>query len=54
MQAAQILAQSPQSMQLRFLQTLTEIAGERSSVIAFPLPIDLLKPLLGIKDGTER
>jgi regulator of protease activity HflC (stomatin/prohibitin superfamily) len=54
MQAAQILAQSPQSMQLRFLQTLTEIAGEKSSVIAFPLPIDLIKPLLDVKDDTER
>ncbi len=46
LQAAQTLSRNPQSMQLRFLQTLTEIAGERSSVIAFPLPIDLLKPLL--------
>jgi regulator of protease activity HflC (stomatin/prohibitin superfamily) len=54
MQAAQILAQSPQSMQLRFLQTLTEIAGEKSSVIAFPLPIDLIKPLLDVKDDIER
>jgi regulator of protease activity HflC (stomatin/prohibitin superfamily) len=54
MQAAQILAQSPQAMQLRFLQTLTEIAGEKSSVIVFPLPIDLIKPLLGVKDHTER
>jgi regulator of protease activity HflC (stomatin/prohibitin superfamily) len=54
MQAAQILAQSPQAMQLRFLQTLTEIAGEKSSVIVFPLPIDLIKPLLGVKDDTER
>jgi regulator of protease activity HflC (stomatin/prohibitin superfamily) len=54
MQAAQILSQSPQSMQLRFLQTLTEIAGEKSSVIAFPLPIDLIKPLLDVKDDIER
>jgi regulator of protease activity HflC (stomatin/prohibitin superfamily) len=54
MQAAQILAQSPQAMQLRFLQTLTEIAGEKSSVIVFPLPIDLIKPLLDVKDDTER
>ena len=46
LQAAQTLARNPQSMQLRFLQTLTEIAGEKSSVIAFPLPIDLLRPLL--------
>jgi regulator of protease activity HflC (stomatin/prohibitin superfamily) len=54
MQAAQILAQSPQAMQLRFLQTLTEIAGEKSSVIVFPLPIDVIKPLLDVKDDTER
>ncbi len=54
MQAAQILAQSPQAMQLRFLQTLTEIAGEKSSVIAFPIPIDLIKPLLDVKGDTER
>jgi regulator of protease activity HflC (stomatin/prohibitin superfamily) len=54
MQAAQILAQSPQAMQLRFLQTLTEIAGEKSSVIVFPLPIDLIKPLLDVKDDIER
>lgn len=46
LEAAQVLARNPLSMQLRYLQTLTEIAGERSSVIAFPLPIDLLKPLI--------
>jgi regulator of protease activity HflC (stomatin/prohibitin superfamily) len=46
LQAAQILTRNPQSMQLRFLQTLTEIAGEKSSVIAFPLPIDLVKPFM--------
>lgn len=46
LQAAQTLAKNPQSMQLRYLQTLTEIAGERGSIIAFPLPIDLIKPWL--------
>ena len=46
LQAAQVLSQSPQAIQLRYLQTLTEIAGERSTVIAFPLPIDLIKPLM--------
>ena len=45
-QAAQVLARSPLSMQLRYLQTLTEIAGEKSNTIAFPLPLDLLKPLV--------
>ncbi|OGT29339.1 MAG: hypothetical protein A2W28_00540 [Gammaproteobacteria bacterium RBG_16_51_14] len=46
LQAAQVLAGNPLSMQLRYLQTLTEIAGEKSSVIAFPIPLDLVKPLL--------
>jgi regulator of protease activity HflC (stomatin/prohibitin superfamily) len=41
--AAQKLAQQPEAIQLRYLQTLTEIAGEKSSTIVFPLPIDLLK-----------
>ena len=46
LQAAQVLSKSPQAIQLRYLQTLTEIAGERSTVIAFPLPIDLIQPLM--------
>ena len=41
LEASKILAQQPQSLQLRYLQTLTEIAGEKSSTIVFPLPIDL-------------
>jgi regulator of protease activity HflC (stomatin/prohibitin superfamily) len=40
--AATILAQQPQAIQLRYLQTLTEIAGDKSSTIVFPLPIDFL------------
>ena len=46
LKAAEILSKNPQSMQLRYLQTLTEIAGEKTSTIAFPVPMDLLKPLL--------
>jgi regulator of protease activity HflC (stomatin/prohibitin superfamily) len=42
--AAAILSQQPQAIQLRYLQTLTEIAGDKSSTIVFPLPIDILKP----------
>jgi regulator of protease activity HflC (stomatin/prohibitin superfamily) len=42
LEAAQMLARAPQAMQLRYLQTLTQIAGDRSSTIVFPLPIDLL------------
>jgi len=46
LEAAQTLAQQPQAMQLRYMQTLTEIAGDKSSTIVFPLPLDLLAPLL--------
>jgi regulator of protease activity HflC (stomatin/prohibitin superfamily) len=46
-QAAKVLASEPQAMQLRYLQTLTEISGERNShTIVFPVPLDLIKPLL--------
>ncbi|WP_455201514.1 slipin family protein [Kaarinaea lacus] len=44
--AAKTLEQQRQALQLRYLQTLTEIAGEKSSTIVFPLPMDLIKPLL--------
>ena len=43
--AASILIKEPQALQLRYLQTLTEIAGEKSSTIVFPLPMDLIGPL---------
>lgn len=48
LQAAEILSKNSQSMQLRYLQTLTEIAGEKNSTIAFPVPMDLLKPFLNL------
>jgi regulator of protease activity HflC (stomatin/prohibitin superfamily) len=48
LEAAQMLAQQPQAMQLRYLQTLGNIAGDKSSTIVFPLPIDLLSAL-GVK-----
>jgi len=44
--AAQTLAQQPQALQLRYLQTLTEIAAEKNSTIVFPLPMDLIAPLI--------
>ena len=46
LQAAQTLAQEPQAMHLRYLQTLTTIAADKNSTIVFPLPIDLLNTLL--------
>ena len=45
LQAAIVLSGQPQALQLRYMQTLTEIAGERSSIIVFPLPIDLIDSL---------
>ncbi|MCH8263599.1 MAG: slipin family protein [Proteobacteria bacterium] len=48
LQAADILSKNPQSIQLRYLQTLTEIAGEKNSTIAFPIPLDLFRPLLNL------
>ncbi|MDI6889530.1 MAG: slipin family protein [Thermodesulfovibrionales bacterium] len=44
--AAAIIASAPSALQLRFLQTLTEIATEKNSTIIFPIPIDLLKPFM--------
>ena len=44
--AAQILAEQPSALTLRYLQTLREIATEKNSTTIFPVPIDLLKPFL--------
>ena len=44
--AANIIASSPSALQLRFLQTLTEIATEKNSTILFPVPVDLIKPFV--------
>lgn len=48
LEAAQILAKQPQAIQLRYMQTLIDIAGDKSSTIVFPLPMDLIGPLQGI------
>jgi regulator of protease activity HflC (stomatin/prohibitin superfamily) len=45
-EAASVIAKEPVTVQLRFLQTLTEIAAEKNSTLVFPVPIDLLKPFL--------
>ena len=44
--AAQILSSIPAAMQLRYLQTLTDIGAEQNSTIIFPMPIDIVKPFL--------
>src|SRR6185437_4659514 len=52
LQAAEMLAKKSEAMQLRYLQTLTQIAGDKASTIVFPVPMDVLGPLLGKKSGT--
>ena len=47
-QAAHMLATEPTSIQLRYLQTLTEIAVEKNSTILFPLPMELVKPIIDL------
>ncbi len=47
-QAAEVIGSQPAALQLRYLQTLTEIAVEKNSTIIFPLPLDLLAPLMQI------
>ena len=46
LQAAQVLSQQPEAMQLRYLQTLSNIAGDKASTIVFPVPMDLITPML--------
>jgi regulator of protease activity HflC (stomatin/prohibitin superfamily) len=48
--AARILGSIPAAMQLRYLQTLTEIGAEQNSTIVFPMPIDIIKPLLDLAE----
>ncbi|MBI5970268.1 MAG: slipin family protein [Deltaproteobacteria bacterium] len=46
LEASDILSKNPLSLQLRYLQTLTEISAEKNSTIIFPIPIELIKPFL--------
>ena len=53
LESAQTLAKQPESLQLRYLQTLTEIASDKTHTIVFPLPMDMLKSLLGNLPNVE-
>ena len=48
-EAADIIAESPNALQLRYLQTLNSISAEKNSTIIFPLPVDLLSGLVNNK-----
>jgi regulator of protease activity HflC (stomatin/prohibitin superfamily) len=51
MQAAEVLGRQPGAMQLRYMQTLSNIAGDKNSTIIFPLPVDLMQ---GLSDALKR
>ncbi len=53
MEAAEVISKNPQALQLRYLQTLSEIASENNSTTIFPLPIDLLKPFLDLSKNKK-
>ena len=52
--AAKILGSEPAAMQLRYLQTLTEIGAEQNSTVVFPMPIDIMKPFLDLLEKADR
>ena len=52
--AARILSTIPAAMQLRYLQTLTEIGAEQNSTIVFPMPIDIIKPFLELFEKSAK
>ena len=53
-QAAEIIQQHPMAIQLRYLQTLREIASENNSTTLFPIPIDLFKPFISMADAFQK
>jgi hypothetical protein len=52
--AARIISTENGALQLRFLQTLTEVSAEKNSTIIFPIPIDLISPFLSRKEKPEK
>ena len=52
--AARVLSSIPAAMQLRYLQTLTEIGAEQNSTIIFPMPIDIIRPFLELLDNAGK
>src|SRR5437660_7482469 len=53
-QAAEVIGSQPAALQLRYLQTLTEIAVEKNSTIVFPLPLDLIEPMIDMMRRSSR
>jgi len=53
-EAAATLATQKQALQLRYLQTMKEVAGDRTNTIIFPLPLDLIKPLMDLSEAVKK
>ncbi|GAC1330951.1 MAG: SPFH domain-containing protein [Candidatus Dormibacteria bacterium] len=53
MEAAAVIGREPAALQLRYLQTLTEIGVEKNTTIIFPLPVDIIEPLLDIRSESR-
>jgi len=52
--ASKIISSSPYALQLRFLQSLTEVAAEKNSTLVFPVPIDLFKPFIELMEKAKK
>ena len=52
--AAETLSSQKQALQLRYLQTMKEVAGGKTNTIVFPLPLDLIEPLLDLGKALKR
>ena len=52
--AAEIISKNPQALQLRFLQTLSEVGAENNTTIVFPIPIDLLTPFMKAAESSAK
>ena len=52
--AARVISSQPSALQLRYLQTLSVIATEKTSIVVFPLPVDMLAPILSKASGSEK
>ena len=53
-EAAKELSTQKQALQLRYLQTMKEVAGDKTNTIIFPLPLDLIKPLIDMSDAIRK
>jgi regulator of protease activity HflC (stomatin/prohibitin superfamily) len=53
-EAARIISKEPMALQLRYLQTLVTISSERTNTVVFPLPIDIISPMLQKIDGEQK